>query len=88
LGALEYAGSDGLVISCASDGNDNGPAAGAIADHVTCDATRKLKLSPYEYLASNSSYDFMKKTKAQIVTGKTGANVSDLMIAMKAKKTQ
>ncbi|TAK04072.1 DUF4147 domain-containing protein [Patescibacteria group bacterium] len=85
LGALSHVPDDGLVLSCASDGIDNGPVAGAFADATVRDAARKKKLDPDAFLARNDSSSFFKKAGGQIMTGHTGSNVSDLMIALRRK---
>lgn len=85
LGALAHVPDDGLVLSCASDGIDNGPAAGAIADLRVREAARKKKLDPAAFLADNDSSAFFKKAGGAIRTGHTGANVSDLMVALRRK---
>ncbi len=81
LGALGTVDDDALVISCASDGIDNTPAAGAIADKETKSHVKSLRMNVDLALAKNASYAFFKKTGDHIVTGVTGANVSDLFIA-------
>lgn len=81
LGALGSVDDDALVIACASDGIDNTPAAGAIADKETRKHAKERRLSVDAALAKNASYDFFKKSGDHIVTGMTGANVSDLFIA-------
>jgi len=81
LGALGTVDDDALVISCASDGIDNTPAAGAIADKETKAHVKDMRLRVDVALAKNASYVFFKKSGDQIVTGVTGANVSDLFIA-------
>lgn len=85
LGALVHVPDDGLVLSCASDGIDNGPAAGAIADLRVRESARKKKLDPTAFLADNDAYSFFKKAGGHVVTGVTGSNVSDLMIALRRK---
>ena len=72
-------------IGCASDGLDNGPAAGGIADFKTKEAAKRLGLSGDAYLAKNDSFPFMKKTGSQIMTGLTEINISDLMLALRKK---
>ena len=86
LGAIGSVAEDRLVISCASDGIDNTPAAGAIADAATVGAAERRKLNPAVFLKNNDAFTFFKKTGGQIMTGITGINVSDLMIAARAKK--
>ena len=85
LGALEDVPEDGLVASCASDGIDNTPAAGAIADARTRASAARKRLDPSAYLARNDSFHFFKAAGAQIRTGVTGMNVSDLMLALRGK---
>ena len=83
LGALGHIVDGTVVLSCASDGQDNGLAAGAIADFKTKESAVRLGLDADAYLANNDSATFMKKTASQIVIGPTGINVSDLMIALR-----
>jgi glycerate-2-kinase len=86
LGALTVIEDDTLVISCASDGIDNTPVAGAIADAKSKRSAQAKKLDADDSLERNDSYAFFRAISQHIVTGKTGSNVSDLMIAVKAKK--
>ncbi len=81
LGALPHVGEDTLVLSCASDGVDNSPVAGAIADAEVRRNAARLRLKSQAYLDRNDSLAFFAKTGGRIVTGITGANVSDLMIS-------
>jgi len=85
LGALKHIVDGTVVVSCNSDGQDNGPAAGGIADLKTKEAAKRLGLSSDAYLAKNDSFPFMKKTGSQILTGPTGINISDLMLALRKK---
>jgi len=85
LGALTHLEDDALVLSCASDGIDNTPAAGAIADVHVGDVARRRKLDPVAFLNRNDSYPFFQKTNGHIMTGLTGINISDLMLAARAK---
>jgi glycerate 2-kinase len=88
LGALPFVGDDVLVASVASDGIDNSPAAGAIADASVKANAKKHRLNPEAFLSRNDSFSFFAKAGGHIQTGMTGANVSDLMLAMRpqAKK--
>jgi len=85
LGALKHIVDGTVVVGCASDGLDNGPAAGGIADFKTKEAAKRLGLSGDAYLAKNDSFPFMKKTDSQIMTGLTEINISDLMLALRKK---
>lgn len=82
LAALEEVGED-TFVSIASDGIDNCEAAGAIADTLSLDHTKKLNLDVADYLTRCDSYNFFKQTGDLIMTGQTGSNVSDLMLWLK-----
>lgn len=71
-----------VFISLASDGMDNTDSAGAIVDKNTIEKAKKLNLNADDYLARFDSYNFFQKTGDLIITGPTGANVSDLMILL------
>ena len=85
LGALKNLGEDALVLACATDGVDNGPVAGALVDAAIRQRAARLRLRPDTALARNDSHLFFSKAGGHIKTGMTGANVSDLFIAMRAK---
>ena len=85
LGALNSVLDDSLVLSCASDGIDHSPAAGAFVDAGVKAKAKTLRLKPEAFLNKNDSYAFFQKTKTFLDTGVTGMNVSDLMIAMRSK---
>jgi glycerate-2-kinase len=82
LCALSHIKNDQVFVSFASDGQDNGPCAGAVADGVTAEKARNLGLDIADYLNRFDSQTFFEKTGAQIITGPTGANVSDLMLLL------
>jgi len=86
LAALDKIKKNELFISAASDGIDNTPYAGAIADLLTREHARKLGLDSHVYVRNNNSYAFFSKTKDYIKTGKTGSNVADLMILYKTPR--
>lgn len=74
-----------LVLSAGTDGIDgNSPAAGAIADETTLERARKLGLDAHDYLARSDSYTFFEHLNDLIVTGRTGTNVRDLRILLRA----
>ena len=75
-----------LVASFASDGQDNGPYAGAIVDGETFMKAESRKLKIEEFLNSNNSSEFFEKTGDYLVMGNTGSNVSDLVIALSKAK--
>ncbi|MBI4117761.1 MAG: DUF4147 domain-containing protein [Parcubacteria group bacterium] len=74
---------DTLLISCASDGIDNTPFAGAIADAVTLKKVKEKKQDIGKALKENLSFDFFKKNGQYIDTGgSTGGNISDIMLVL------
>ncbi|MEK6967752.1 MAG: DUF4147 domain-containing protein [Nanoarchaeota archaeon] len=78
LGALKNIG-DSVVVSAGTDGIDNTPAAGAIVDKTTLQKNKNYK----KYLDNNDAFNYLKKTKDLIFTGKTGTNVADIMLVLK-----
>ena len=83
LAALRFIKEGTLITPVASDGYDNTDAAGAICDASVKARAAELGLSEEDYLNRNDSYNFFQKTGAQLQTGDTGSNVSDLVIAIK-----
>ncbi|MBU6141558.1 DUF4147 domain-containing protein [Patescibacteria group bacterium] len=85
LAALPYLKKGHCLISFDTDGKDNTDVGGAIGDVRTVRAAESLRLDPARYLATqeNNSYFFFQKAKDFIRTGNTGANVSDILIAIK-----
>ena len=83
LSALKFVQDDELLLSLASDGRDNTEYAGAIADFLGQEHAAKQHLNVEEYLEENKSFSFFEKTGDYVVTGNTGSNVSDLIIAIK-----
>lgn len=71
---------ESIFISLASDGIDNTDAAGAVVDTNTIEKAKTLGLNVEDYLDCFDSYSFFQKTGDLIMTGPTGANVSDIMI--------
>lgn len=72
-----------LLLPFASDGRDNTDHAGAIADETTQAHMREKNIPREEYLDAHRSYDFFTTSEDALVTGYTGSNVSDLIIALK-----
>ncbi len=83
LAALEDIRDDELILPFASDGHDNTDHAGAIADGTTRAHAREQNLSIEEHLDAHRAYDFFTATGDALITGYTGSNVSDLIIALK-----
>lgn len=72
-----------LILPFASDGRDNTDHAGAIADETTRAHAHAQNVSIEEHLEGHRAYDFFAATGDALVTGYTGSNVSDLIIALK-----
>src|SRR3989344_8818933 len=85
LKKIKKTGEDFVFISFASDGMDNSDVAGVIVDKTTIEKVEKLNLDVEDYINRFDSYSFFKKTDDMIMTGPTGANVSDLMILLTKK---
>lgn len=83
LESIPHLKNNHIFCSFASDGIDNSSAAGAIADEKTIGAMQKLNLDYKKYLETFDSYRFFEKTNDLIMTGQTGANISDIMILLK-----
>ncbi len=75
---------DGVeILSLASDGRDHGPFAGAICDTITKRVVEKAGLDIEHFLRENNTYPFFEEVGNYVMTGDTGSNVSDLIIALK-----
>jgi glycerate-2-kinase len=72
-----------LLLTLATDGRDNGALAGAIADAVTLTDARRSRCDPVLYLAANDSYAFFERVPHALETGPTGANVADVIVALR-----
>ncbi len=83
LGALEALKSGEVMLSLASDGRDDTDYAGALCDTMTKEKAERQKLRAEVFLARNDSYGFFERVGDALVTGATGSNVSDLIVALK-----
>ena len=72
------------ILSFASDGRDHGAFAGAICDTMTKSVAEKAGLDMEAVLKNNDTYPFFETVGNYLMTGDTGSNVSDLVIALKA----
>lgn len=77
---------DSVFISFASDGMDNSDADGAVVDENTFLNIEKLGINVDDYLERFDAYPVFKNSGDMIMTGPTGANVSDLMILFTRKE--
>jgi glycerate-2-kinase len=62
-----------------TDGIDNSQSAGALIDGTTFQASHCIE----SFINNNDSYNFFKRNGGHIITGRTGTNVCDLMVAMR-----
>lgn len=83
LAALRDIRDGELILPFASDGRDNTDHAGAIADETTRAHALAQNVSIEEHLDGHRAYDFFAVTDDALVTGYTGSNVSDLIVALK-----
>ncbi len=83
LAALENIRAGEIILPFASDGHDNTDHAGAIADSISASRANAKNISIQKYLDEHRSYDFFSATGDALITGYTGSNVSDLIIALK-----
>jgi glycerate 2-kinase len=88
ISAVErIAGLRGVVVAAlGTDGVDgNSPAAGAIVDGYSMVRATRLGLKIWEFMNRNDSYSFFRKLGDNIVTGRTGTNVGDLYLVVRAR---
>jgi glycerate-2-kinase len=84
LSAMRFMQPGEVIVPFGSDGHDNTDAAGGVCDIVARGKALKGDgNSLQESLDHNLSYDFFKKIGEQVLTGDTGSNVSDLLVALK-----
>ncbi|HEX8946762.1 MAG TPA: DUF4147 domain-containing protein, partial [Candidatus Paceibacterota bacterium] len=81
LAGLAHIADDELILPFSSDGHDNTDNAGALCDSMTKAHAVTYALDTSDYLDAHRSYDFFTTTGDALITGYTGANVSDLIIA-------
>ncbi|MCH8992548.1 MAG: hypothetical protein IIA44_12490 [Acidobacteria bacterium] len=82
--AVEIVGTSVLVGSIGTDGID-GPTnnAGAIVDGTTIARATALGLDAETHLGTHDSATFLEAVGDVVVTGPTGTNVGDLVVAIK-----
>ena len=83
LSALRFVEEGELLAAVASDGRDNCEYAGAVADVSGRKKAEELNLNIEENLSNHNPAPFFEQTGDYIMTGHTGSNVSDLLIAIK-----
>lgn len=83
LSALASIDNKTTIASFDSDGWDNSPFAGAIADSLTVQKAKEIGVNPDSFLQENNSFLFFEKTGDGIITDRLSSNVSDFMIVLK-----
>lgn len=83
LSVLRFVEDGELLAAVASDGRDNCEYAGAIVDLAGWQKAESLGLDIKEHLANHDPAPFFEQTGDYLMTGPTGSNVSDLLIAIK-----
>lgn len=85
LAALSDIRDGELLFTLASDGHDNTDYAGAIVDTETAKHAQEKKLDPNAYVQNNDAYTFFHTQGGTdaVITGYTGSNIADLVIAIK-----
>ncbi len=86
LSALAAMPDNCVLVTAASDGHDNTPAAGALADLWTAQKADSLGLDLSAYLRNNDSYNFFRQTGDFLQTGLTGINISDFFVCLRQPK--
>jgi glycerate-2-kinase len=81
--ALRFVVDGEEILSFASDGRDHGAFAGAICDTITKRAAAEARVDPEVFRAADDTYALFEKIGNYVMTGDTGSNVSDLIIALK-----
>jgi hydroxypyruvate reductase len=76
------------VVALGTDGTD-GPtdAAGAVATSDTLARAAQIGLNAEDFLSRNDSYHFFRALGDLIITGQTGTNVADVVIAIRYADT-
>ena len=83
LAALASLGENQVLVCAASDGHDNTDCAGAIVDAFTLKRAKALGLDINSFLENNDSFHFFEALGDHLITGPTGANVSDFFVCLK-----
>lgn len=84
LSALPHLDANSVIISAASDGKDNVPVAGAIADGtLSAKKIQKRRLDPTAAVSNNRSYKALHSLRDHLFIQKVTANISDFVIVLK-----
>jgi glycerate-2-kinase len=82
--ALSIRGNPAILVSSIGTDGVDGPtdAAGAVADGNTVGRALRSHMDPDSYLRENNSYPFFERLNDLVITGPTGTNVNDILIAI------
>lgn len=82
--AIQLKNTERFVLASLSTDGIDGPtdAAGAIIDSNTLNRAKLFGLKPNRFLNENNSYKFFSILEDLVITGRTGTNVNDVVIAM------
>lgn len=84
LSAIPNLDTNSVIISAASDGKDNVPVAGGIADGtLSAKKIQKRRLDPVVAVNNNRSYKTLHSLRDHIFIQKITANISDFVIVLK-----
>jgi glycerate 2-kinase len=86
LSAVPYLSKDSAIMSLASDGRDNEPIAGAIADgRLTVEKLKEMSINPMEYVNMNNSYRLLSRLADHVRIEPGTANISDFMLVVRSR---
>src|SRR5690606_26425369 len=82
--AVALRGAEGMILAAVGTDGRDGPtdAAGGIVDGGTVERGAAAGLDAAVHLHANDSYSYLHATGDLIVTGATGTNVNDLVVAL------
>jgi len=83
LSALRFVQKGQVMITLASDGRDNGDFAGAICDTMTKERADAQNVDIKAHLNENNSTPFFEEVRNYLMTGNTGSNIADLIVAIR-----
>ncbi|MEK7465698.1 MAG: DUF4147 domain-containing protein [Patescibacteria group bacterium] len=82
LSAVLNAHENSVIVAIDSDGRDNSDFAGGLCDIDTKRKAETLGLDPQTLLDGSKSYEFFLRTGDSVVTGDTGSNIADIILAL------
>jgi hydroxypyruvate reductase len=82
--ALGLQGMEGVAFAAVGSDGTDGPtdAAGGVVDGETTGRIRSRGLEPHGMLDDNDSYHALEASGDLLITGPTGTNVNDLVMAL------